>query len=149
MAKVQLRKTFKAPIEKVVEYFGNPELHLGSSGDPGASCKVISRKENELVIEDERDAGQRRLKTTQRIRLHLPHRVETEIIDGLAKGSKSVTSFEVDPEGTRVTYTTDLKFGGMAGRVLGRLGKPLLKKMMEEEMEAAAEKARKYLEGEQ
>jgi hypothetical protein len=37
----------------------------------------------------------------------------------------------------------------MAGKVLGRLGKPLFKKMMEEEMEATAEKARKHLEGEQ
>jgi carbon monoxide dehydrogenase subunit G len=149
MAKVQLRKTIKAPIEKVVEYYGNPELHRGTSADPGASYRVISRKENELVVEEERDAGQRRLKITQRIRLDLPHRVESEILDGLAKGSKSTTSFEAVPEGTRVTYTTDVKFGGMAGKILGRLGKPLLKKTMDEEMEAAAEKARKYLEGEQ
>ncbi|OGO08961.1 MAG: hypothetical protein A2Y61_04040 [Chloroflexi bacterium RBG_13_60_13] len=149
MAKVQLRKIVKAPIEKVVEYFGNSEQYLGTQSDPGVSRKIISRKENEMIVEEERDAGRRRLKTTQRIVLRLPHRVETEVIDGLAKGSKSTTSFEAVPEGTSVTYTTDVKFGGMAGKVLGRLGKPLLKKMMEEEMEAAAEKARKYLEGEQ
>ena len=40
----------------------------------------------------------------------------------------------------------DIKFGGMAGKVLGQLGKKWIKKMMEDEMEAAAEKNRKYLE---
>jgi carbon monoxide dehydrogenase subunit G len=149
MAKVQLRKTIKAPIEKVVEYFGDFDAYLAAQSGPDVSRRIISRKENELVVEEERDAGRRRLKTTQRIVLRLPQRVETEVIDGLAKGSKQTTSFEAVPEGTRVTYTTDVKFGGMAGKVLGRLAKPLMKKMMEEEMEAAAEKARKYLEGEQ
>jgi carbon monoxide dehydrogenase subunit G len=149
MAKVQLRKTIKAPIERVVEYFGDFDACLAAQSGPEVSRKIISRKENELLLEEERDAGRRRLKTTQRMKLYLPHRVESEIIDGLAKGSKSTTSFEAVAEGTRVTYTTDVKFGGMAGKVLGRLGKPLLKKMMEEEMEATAEKARKYLEGEE
>jgi carbon monoxide dehydrogenase subunit G len=149
MAKVQLRKTIKAPVEKVVEYFGDFDAYLAAQSGPDVSRKIISRKENELLVEEERDAGRRRLKTTQRMKLYLPHRVESEIIDGLAKGSKSTTSFEAVPEGTRVTYTTDVKFGGMAGKVLGRLGKPLLKKMMEEEMEATAEKARKHLEGEE
>jgi len=149
MAKVQMRKIIKAPIERVVAYFGDFDSYLAAQSSPDVSRRIISRKENELLVEEERDAGRRRLKTTQRIRLHLPHRVESEILDGLAKGSKSTTSFEAVPEGTKVTYTTDVKFGGMAGKVLGRLGKPLLKKTMEEEMEATAEKARKYLEGEQ
>jgi len=149
MAKVQMRKTIKAPIERVVAYFGDFDAYLSTQSGPDVSRRIISRKDNELLVEEERDAGRRRLKTTQRIRLHLPHRVESEILEGLAKGSKSTTSFEAVPEGTRVTYTTDVKFGGMMGKVLGQLGKPLLKKTMEEEMEAAAEKARKYLEGEQ
>jgi hypothetical protein len=146
MAKVQLRKTIRAPIEKVVEYFGNPELYFGVHSSPDVSYRVISSHENEILVEDERDAGRRRLKTTHKIVLHLPHRVDSEIVAGLGKGSKSTTAFEAVSEGTKVTYTTDIKFGGMAGKVLGQLGKPLLKKMMEDEMEAAAEKTRKYLE---
>ncbi len=146
MAKVQLRKIFRAPIERVVEYFGNPDLYCGGHSSPDVSARIVSRKENELLFEEERDAGRRRLKTTQRVVFHLPHRVDTEIVAGPGKGSKSTTAFEAVSEGTKVTYTTDVKFGGMAGKVLGQVGKPLLKKMMEDGMEAAAEKARKYLE---
>lgn len=146
MAKVQLRKIIRAPIERVVEYFGNPDLYCGGRSGPDVSARIVSRKEDEILIEDERDAGRRRLKTTQRVVFRLPHRVELEVVAGPGKGSKSTTAFETVPEGTKVTYTTDLKFGGMAGRVLGQVGKPLWKKMMEDEIEAAAEKARKYLE---
>jgi hypothetical protein len=146
MAKVQLRKVIRAPIEKVVEYFGNPELYFSVHSSDDASFKIVSSRENEILVEEERDAGRRRLKTTHKIVLRLPHRVDSEIVAGIGKGSKSTTIFEAVPEGTRVTYTTDVKFGGMAGKVLGQVGKPLLKKMMEDEMEAAAEKTRKYLE---
>src|SRR4030042_341029 len=137
MAKVQLRKTIRAPIEKVVEYFGNPELYFSVHSSDDASFKIVSNRENEIVVEEERDAGRRRLKTTHKTVLHLPHRIDSEIVAGIGKGSKSTTTFEAVPEGTRVTYTTDVKVGGMAGKVLGQVGKPWLKKMMEDEMEAA------------
>ena len=146
MAKVQLRKTIRAPIEKVVEYFGNPELYFSMHSSDDASFKIVSSRENEILVEEERDAGRRRLKTTHKTVLHLPHRIDSEVVSGPGQGSKSTTTFESVPEGTKVTYTMDIKFGGMAGKVLGQLGKKWIKKMMEDEMEAAAEKNRKYLE---
>ena len=94
MAKVQLRKTIRAPIEKVVEYFGNPELYFRVHSSDDASFKIVSSRENEILVEEERDAGRRRLKTTHKTVLHLPHRIDSEVVSGPGQGSKSTTTFE-------------------------------------------------------
>ena len=147
MAKIKLQKIVRAPIEKTVGYFGNPEIYYGVHSGDDVSYKVVSSGENEILIEEERAAGRQRLKSTSKMILHLPHRIDSEVIEGAGEGSKSTTTFESVSEGTKVTLTMDMKLGGMvggmAGRVLGRVLKKSMKKALEEEME----KDRKYLEG--
>ena len=143
MAKIKLQSTIRSPLEKVVGYFSNPELYFGVHSSNEVSYKIVSSRENEILVEEERNAGSRRLKTTSRMVLHLPHRIESEVVAGAGEGSKSTTTFEAVKEGTKVTWTMDMKLGGMAGKVLGRIGKKWMKKSMEEELE----KDRKYLEG--
>jgi hypothetical protein len=143
MAKIKLQKIFQAPIEKTVGYFGNPEIYYGVHSGPDVSYKVVSSGENEIRVEEERAAGRQRLKSTSKMILHLPHRIDSEVMAGAGEGSKSTTTFESVSEGTKVTLTMDMKLGGMAGKVLGRIGKKWMKEALEEEME----KDRKYLEG--
>src|SRR4030042_1732119 len=101
MAKVQLRKTIRAPIEKVVEYFGNPELYFSVHSSDDASFKIVSNRENEIVVEEERDAGRRRLKTTHKTVLHLPHRIDSEIVSGPGQGPKQTQTFGAVSEGAK------------------------------------------------
>jgi carbon monoxide dehydrogenase subunit G len=143
MAKIKLQKIVRAPIEKTVGFFGNPEIYYGVHSGDDVSYKVVSSGENEILVEEERAAGRQRLKSTSRMTLHLPRRIDSEVIAGAGEGSKSTTTFESVSEGTKVTFTMDMKLGGMAGRVLGRMLKKWMKKALEEELE----KDRKYLEG--
>ena len=151
MAKVELQKIIKVPIEKVVEFFGNHELYNSVHTRSDTTYTIVSRRDNEVLVDVKQETGGRTLNFTNKTVYRLPHSIESETLSGVAKGSWQRITFESVPEGTRVTYTSDFKleFGGMAGKALRLVSGKMMKKMAKESMEEAAEVDRKQLEGEQ
>jgi len=151
MPKAELQKVFRVPIDKAVEYFGNHELYNSAHTRSDTTYTIVSRRDNEVLVNVKQEIGGRTLNFTNKTIYRLPHRIETETLSGIAKGSWQRITFESVPEGTRVTYTTDFKleFGGMAGKALRLVSGKMMKKMIKESMEEAAEVDRKQLEGEQ
>lgn len=151
MAKVELQKIIKVPIEKAVEFFGNHELYNSVHTRSDTTYTIVSRRDNEVLVDVRQEIGGRTLSFTNKTVYRLPHRIETETLSGIAKGSWQRITFESVPEGTRVTYTTDFKleFGGMAGKALRLVSGKMMKKMTKESLEEVAEVDRKQLEGEQ
>lgn len=149
MSKVQLRRVFHVPLEKVLQYFGNHELYDECHKREDATYTVVSHEGSEIVVEVAQVIKGKTIVFQNRTVYQLPHRIELETLSGPAKGSRQVVVFEKVPEGTRVTYTSDfrLDFGGVAGRAIRLISGKAMKKMMEESLEEGAEIDRKYLEG--
>jgi len=151
MAKVELQKIIKVPIEKAVEFFGNHELYNSVHTRSDTTYTIVSRRDNEVLVDVKQETGGRTLNFTNKTVYRLPHSIESETLSGVAKGSWQRITFESVPEGTRVTYVTDFKleFGGMAGKALRMVSGKMMKRMAKESMEEVAEVDRKQLEGEQ
>ena len=151
MPKVELQKTFRVPLDKALEYFGNHELYNSVHTGSDTSYTIVSRRGNEVLVDVKQDFKGQTLSFTNKTVYRLPHHIETETLSGMAKGSRQKIAFESVSEGTRVTYTTDfnLNLGGMAGRAFRLMSGKMMKKMAKETMEEAAEVDRKHLEGEQ
>jgi hypothetical protein len=150
MPKVELQKTFRDPLEKALEYFGNHELYNSMHARSDTTCTIVSRRDNEVLVDVKQQVGGQTIGFTNKTVYRLPHSVEAETLSGIAKGSRQKMTFESVPEGTKVTYITDFKIGlgGMAGKALGMVSGKMMKKMTKETMEEVAEVDRKYLEGE-
>jgi hypothetical protein len=152
MPKVEIQKTFHVPLDKMLEYFGNHELYNSLHARSDTTFTIVSRRDNEIVVDVKQDAGGVRTIEYRNVTVYrLPHSIETETVSGVAKGSRQRVTFESVPEGAKVTYTSDLKmeFAGMAGKALRMVSGKMMKKMIKESMEETAEVDRKHLEGEQ
>lgn len=155
MPKVELQKIIRVPREKAVEYFGNLELYNSVHSREDTSYTIVSRKDNQVLLEVKQKIGERVFDSTNRTVFHLPDRIESETLSGIGKGSRHVITLEAVPEGTRVTYTSDVKIdfagivgGGVVGRAMRMMSGKMMKKLTKESLEEAAEVDRKYLEGE-
>ncbi len=145
-----MKKTFRVPLDRALEYFGDHDLYNSCHLRDDATCTTLSREGNEVLVEVRQDVNGQLITFTNRTVYHLPHSIELETLSGPAKGSRQKVSFESVPEGTRVTYASDfrLEFGGAAGKALRMVSGKMMKKMMVESMEEAAEVDRRHLEGE-
>lgn len=148
MPKVEVKKVIRVPRERAVEYFGDTETYFKVHSGKGTSYEIISKDGQEAVVGEKRKMAGREVQSTHRIAFSLPQRIDSKIIAGDGEGSTLVITFESVPEGTKVTYVSDLELGGGVGRALRKLGKKLIKKLMKDTAEEEAEKDRKYLEGE-
>jgi hypothetical protein len=151
MPKGELQKTLCVPMDKALAYFGNHELYNSVHTRSDTTYTIVSRQDNEVLVDVKQELGGRIINFTNKTVYRLPHSIESETLSGVAKGSRQRITFESVPEGTRVTYTTDFKleFGGIAGKALRMVSGKMMKKMIKESMEEAAEVDRKQLEGEQ
>jgi hypothetical protein len=151
MPKVELQKTFHVSLDKALEFFGNHELYNSVHTRSDTTYTIVSRRDNEVLVDAKQETGGRTLNFTNKTVYRLPHSIESETLSGVVKGSRQKIAFESVPEGTRVTYVTDFKleFGGMAGKALRMVSGKMMKRMAKESMEEAAEVDRKQLEGEQ
>lgn len=145
-----MKKTFRVPLDRALEYFGDHDLYNSCHLRDDATCATLSREGSEVLVEVTQDVGGRLITFTNRTVYQLPHSIELETLSGPAKGSRQKVTFESVPEGTRVTYASDfrLEFGGAAGKALRMVSGKMMKKMMVESMEEAAEIDRRHLEGE-
>ena len=148
MPKVEVRKVIRVPREKAVEYFGDTATYFKIHTSKDQSYEIISKDGQEVIVGEKRKIAGREVKSTHKIVFRLPQRIDSRIIAGDGEGSSQTVTFEAVPEGTKVTYVSDLELGGGVGRLLRKLGKRLLKKLMKDTAEEEAEKDRKYLEGE-
>jgi hypothetical protein len=148
--KVELKKTFRVPLDRALEYFGDHDLYNSCHLRDDATCTTLSREGSEVLVEVTQDVDGRPITFTNRTVYRLPHSIELETLSGPAKGSRQKVTFASVPEGTTVTYASDFKlaFGGAAGKALRMVSGKMMKKMMTESMEEAAEIDRRHLEGE-
>jgi hypothetical protein len=139
------------PLDKTLEFFGNHELYNSVHARSDTTITIVSRQNNEILVDVRQDVGGgRTVEYRNRTVYRLPHSIDLETISGVAKGSRQTVTFEPVSEGTKVTYTSDFKmeFGGLAGKALRTVSGKMMKRMMKESMEEAAEADRKYLERE-
>ncbi|MDM8001258.1 MAG: hypothetical protein QUS33_15045 [Dehalococcoidia bacterium] len=149
MPKVELQKVFHVPLEKALEYFGNREVYSSAHARSDTTSTVLSQKDNEFVVEVKQTVGSQTIRYTIRTVYRLPQSIETETLDGIAKGSRQKVTLKSVPQGTEVTYVTDFKMhlGGAVGKAFGLVSGKMMKKMTKETMEEMAEVDRKHLEG--
>ncbi len=97
MAKVEIEKTFRVPLDKVVEYFGNYELYHSMHTRSDTSYTIVSQRDNEVLVNVKQDVGGRALNFTNKTIYRLPHRIETETLSCVVKGSWQRIVFQSIP----------------------------------------------------
>src|SRR5512136_208529 len=118
MAKAEIKKTFRVPLAKALEYFGNHELYNSAHTRDDYTYTIVRQQGNEVLVDVKQEIKGQTVNFTNKTVYRLPHRIDTETLSGMAKGSRQSVVFESVSEGTKVTYTTDFKleFGGVAGK---------------------------------
>ena len=133
MPKVRVKKTIKADRAKVfstVTDFENLPAKLPSYFK---SMKIVSREGNSVVIEESCSMGGRDIRQTAKHILTPPHKHEVFIMDGDAKDSHIVETYESTSDGTMITIEGDFKLGGML-KLIGFLAAGKIKNSIEEVM---------------
>jgi len=119
LPKVEVSRLIKAPRGKVWEVAADPESML--KWWPGSkSVDILSRERNTITVRGTGTEGGREVTMTEKWTLHPPEKIEIEIFEGPILG-RSIQTFEEVPEGTKVTWSSDIRFKGVLGRILGRL----------------------------
>jgi len=119
LPKVEVSRVIKAPRGKVWEVAADPESML--KWWPGAkSVDVLSRERNTITIRGTGTEGGREVTMTEKWTLHPPEKIEIEVLEGPVLG-RTIQTYEEVPEGTKVTWSSDISFKGVLGRILGRL----------------------------
>jgi len=119
LPKVEVSRVIKAPRGKVWEVAADPESML--KWWPGSkSVDILSRERNTITVRGTGTEGGREVTMTEKWTLYPPEKIEIEIFEGPILG-KSIQTYEEVPEGTKVTWSSDIRFKGVLGRILGRL----------------------------
>ena len=133
MPKVRVEKTIKADRAKVfntVTDFENLPAKLPSYFK---SMKIVSREGNSVVMEESCSMGGRDITQTAKHILTPPDRHEVFIIDGDAKDSHIVETYNSTGDGTTITIEGDFKLGGKL-KLIGFLAGGKIKNSIEEVM---------------
>lgn len=123
LPKVEVSRVIKAPRGKVWEVAADPESML--KWWPGAkSIDILSREGNIITVRGTGIEAGREVTMTETWTLHLcmhaPEKIEIEILEGPARG-RTIQTYEEIHEGTKVTWSSDISFKGVLGKILGRL----------------------------
>jgi len=88
---------------------------------PGTkSIDVLSREGNTITIRATGTQGGKEVTMTETWTLHPPEKIEQEILEGPIVGT-GIQTYEEVPEGTKVTWFSDINFKGVLGSVMGKL----------------------------
>ena len=140
MPKTEISEVIKAPRAKVWEVAANPESML--EWWPGSkSVEILSREGNTMTIRGVGESGGREATMTEKWTLHPQEKIEFEFLEGPIRGT-SIQRFEEVPEGTKVTWSSDIKFKGVLGGLMARLLWSKVKDSLGEPLEGLA----KYIE---
>ena len=131
----------KVPREKVWEVAADPESML--EWWPGSeSVDILSREGNTLTVRGTGIEAGRKVTMTETWTLYPPEKIEIEILEGPVRG-RTIQTYEEVPEGTKVTWSSDISFKGVLGKILGRL---LVGSKLEESSAHTLEELEKYIE---
>ena len=141
MPKVEVSRVMKVPREKVWEVAADPESML--EWWPGSeSVDILSREGNTLTVRGTGIEAGRKVTMTETWKLYPPEKIEIEILEGPVRG-RTIQTYEEVPEGTKVTWSSDISFKGVLGKILGRL---LVGSKLEESSAHTLEELEKYIE---
>ena len=119
MPKAEISRVIKAPRGKVWEVAADPKSML--QWWPGSkSVDILNQEGNTMTVKGVGTEGGREVTMTEKWTLHPQETIEIEFLEAPFLGS-SVQLFEEVPEGTKVTWSSDIRFKGVLGNVLGRL----------------------------
>ncbi|MDH5390305.1 MAG: SRPBCC family protein [Candidatus Bathyarchaeota archaeon] len=119
MPEVEVSRVIKAPRGKVWEVVADPESML--EWWPGSeSVDVLSREGNTITVRGTGTEAGRKVTMTEKWTLHPPEKIEIEILEGPVRG-RTIQTYQEVPEGTKVTWSSDISFKGVLGKILGRL----------------------------
>ena len=133
MPKVRVEKMIKADRAKVfttVTDFENLPAKLPSYFK---SMKIVSREGNSVVIEESVNMGGRDIIQTAKHVLTPPEKHEVFIMDGDAKDSQIVETYQSTSDGTKIIIDGDFKLAGKL-KLIGFLAAGKIKNNIEEVM---------------
>ena len=133
MPKVRVEKMIKADRAKVfttVTDFENLPAKLPSYFK---SMKIVNREGNSVVIEESVSMGGRDITQTAKHVLTPPEKHEAFIMDGDAKDSQIVETYQITSDGTKIIIDGDFKLAGKL-KLIGFLAAGKIKNSIEEVM---------------
>ena len=133
--KIDLVKVVNAPVQSVYKYFSNVEELPRRHPNHVKNIKIVSREETGLVFEQESSLIGKKLRSTNKVVLYPDqNRIETEVIEGDGKGSKTTTTiFSGADDITQIKVEGDLHLGRLE-RLASRAVKSTAEKLLNEDV---------------
>ena len=133
MPKVRVEKTIKADRAKVFSTVTDFESLPAKLPLYFKSMKIVSREGNSVVIEESVNMGGRDITQTAKHVLTPPEKHEVFIMDGDAKDSHIVETYQSTSDGTKIIIDGDFKLAGKL-KLIGFLAAGKIKNSIEEVM---------------
>ena len=112
---------------------------------PGAeTIEILSREGNTLVVKGGGTMEGRKFVMTEKWTLYPPEKIDLELLEGPFY-FKTIQTFEEVPEGTKLTWSSDISFKGVVGKILSIFGGSKLKDFSAQTLDELA----KYVEAQQ
>lgn len=140
MPKVKVEKIIKADRAKVFNIITDFENLPRILPEFFKSVKVVSKEENIIIIEESSKMAGRDITQKTKHILSPPEKHEVIILDGDAKDSHIIESYESISEGTKVSIDADFNLSGKL-KLVGFLAKKKIEKSINEVMEAVVKLA--------
>ncbi len=135
--RVEIAQLVKAPREKVFEAWTDYEGH--PRWDPLFMRVAVTKREGNTVhLATQMKVMGRKVDGTEKHVLTPPEEDRSEAA-GESSAARSVWKFEPVPEGTRVTWTSEIELGGALGKLFGPFAKRRLQAMVRQELRALEE----------
>jgi len=132
--KIDLAKVVNAPIQSVYKHFSNVEELPIRHPNHVKNIKIVSREETGLVFEQESSLIGKKIRSTNKVVLNPDqNRIETEVIGGDGKGSKTTTTFSGDNDTTQIRVEGDLHLGRLE-RLFSKAVKSTAEKLLNEDV---------------
>ena len=137
MPKIKVEKIIKADREKVYRTITDFESLPTKMPQFFKSIKIVSKENNSIVIEESIKMAGRDINQKTKHILTFPEKHEVFILEGDAKNSHIIETYEKISEGTRVTVEGDFNLSGKL-KPLGFLIKGKIEKNIGEVLESIA-----------
>jgi uncharacterized membrane protein len=132
--KIDLAKVVNAPIQSAYKYFSNVEELPRRHPNHVKNIKIVSREDTGLVFEQESSLIGKKIRSTNKVVLYPDqNRIETEVIEGDGKGSKTTTIFSGANDTTQIKVEGDLHLGRLE-RLFSKAVKSTAEKLLNEDV---------------
>jgi carbon monoxide dehydrogenase subunit G len=135
MPKVKVEKIIKADREKVYKTITDFENLPTNMPQFFKSIKIVSKENNTIVIEESITMAGRDIKQKTKHILTFPEKHEVFVLEGDAKNSHIIETYEKISEGTRIIVEGDFNLSGKL-KLVSFLVKGLIEKNIREVLES-------------